>query len=167
MRTVELSASFDAPPRTVFEALTDPGYLEERYATGSTIEINVQEIDRSQKRLELMVKVLENQKGLAGWESAGWRVRRQESTRRSWVSLRWHREPYRAEWRHRGPEDKLVEVSGTYELREEGSGTLWVSKTSIIAPVPLAGSLLSRAVASDLKRNWSDQVAAVKDRLPG
>jgi uncharacterized protein YndB with AHSA1/START domain len=140
-----------APPKVVFERLTDPRFLERFTELQGGRNAKATVVEETDERRLLRVRYQEP-------------IDLLRQTIDAEIEQDWDRERLRNRWTRKGPG---ATVEGEALLEADGDGTMWIERGSISVSMPLVGGKIEKAVVEQRTKGRPAAVRYLLDALRG
>jgi hypothetical protein len=144
----------DYPADVAVAALSSPEFQEENFKNQGNPDAHVEEVSRTDTRLELKAKVTEYAKGVTGVDKS-----RTEQTTTDFV---WDLEHRTARWTYDSPHGDRVIVSGDIKVDEAGQGCQVTEHFNVEVRIPLMGGKIEKMVIQEVESYYPKYEALLK-----
>lgn len=155
----ETKLSLTAPPDRVLDVLTTETFLIERDRAQGAIEVQVEELSRSENELVQRVTATQYARGLTGIDKS--------KTEDAVTTVTWNLPARRATWTYRGPHGDRVTVRGTIEVRPDGEGSSLDETFTIEVHMPLVGGKIESLVIDEMAKGFAAYERVVRRHVDG
>jgi len=152
----EETFQLNIPADKVLAILTDPKFIEHDEKSRDTLEVEIQDLEKTADKHHYMVKTTTYGRGLTGVDK-----NKREKNR---VTQKWDLKKMSSNWSWEGDNEfaSRTKISGITTVKPKGSGSELQMVVDLEISVPLIGGKISKIVAGEFAKEWPKFVERVK-----